>query len=317
MSYTPINWNNNTTPINETNLNKMDQAIAGLSDEVDAVDNKSRVAISLVNEKYADTIASMQNGQIAFGHRWSITSDSHPNDTQEGYHFYELYRGGSNYAKVVVTSEYGKWEGFWNQTNGLSWKHDYATNSRLDTETLISRVSAFSINKSGKYYIVVGTDLPTDVSTNGHLEVSVYADVYKVLRYIPHDSNVEYINVCNSGSWLGWVQLGKQSDIDAIKYPVKLFDINSNSYNAGDALGSAITVSLYSGFILYFSYGAGGYMKEIRAIGDMKSKFYWLEMTDRDGKYYSAGVQVRNAGLFVETVGTNKPFIIALYGIPA
>lgn len=40
MSYTPINWNNNTTPINETNLNKMDQAIAGLSDEVDAVEEK-------------------------------------------------------------------------------------------------------------------------------------------------------------------------------------------------------------------------------------------------------------------------------------
>lgn len=108
-----------------------------------------------------------------------------------------------------------------------------------------------------------------------------------------------------------------QSNIDTIKYPVKLFDINSNTYSAGDTLGGAINMSLYSGFILYFTYGSGGYAKEIRAIGDMKSSFYWLEMTGTDGKYYSAGVQVRNAGLFVETVGANKPYLVSLYGIPA
>ena len=88
-----------------------------------------------------------------------------------------------------------------------------AVNEKLDIETLVQNVSALSIDKSGKYYIFAGTDLPTGFSA-GHLDVSVYSDTnFRTLKFTPHSNANIYVNTLTNGTWTGWVEKANTKNI--------------------------------------------------------------------------------------------------------
>ena len=67
----------------------------------------------------------------------------------------------------------------------------------------INGVDILSLAEEGTYYSTNTQNAPTSVS-GGYVRVE-YSDVdYKVIRWRPHNSITEYVNVLNGGTWVGW-----------------------------------------------------------------------------------------------------------------
>lgn len=186
MSYTPINWNNNTTPINETNLNKMDQGIAGLSN---MLDNHTFEYLTL-NATGQDLLEFLVNNMPDSGTKvvLFITGSGTTNLPNTSYQFsvgLALQRQAGQYSVLIFNRHTG--DIAVNTSSGNVWRGWYETASQSDI-TVKEYTATLATNANVSPFTAYGT---MDIAN----EVALYGNVISCLPIVSSSTDICMSNI--------------------------------------------------------------------------------------------------------------------------
>lgn len=97
-------------------------------------------------------------------------------------------------------------------------KYKMANTSGLDANErgliVLNDWDLYKIGYTGMYYITHGTNIPSDVPTNGYLFALVYSNEFRQIMYMPYGTNRLFVNQMVSGAWVGWEEYAQNSELN-------------------------------------------------------------------------------------------------------
>ena len=169
--YNRINWKNNTTPINATNLNKMDAAIDGLDSLIIALDDDLRVgADGKVYTNACDAIRSQLSDLLTTIHDMLVTIREQPEDAT-----IDIDGGPAIFTVDAVGIDLSyQWQ--YLTSAASTWKNCSAATAGYNTNSIQVAARAGSSTRDGyKYRCVVTDNIKgyTETSSEATLTVTV------------------------------------------------------------------------------------------------------------------------------------------------
>lgn len=111
----------------------------------------------------------------------------------------------------------------------------------------LSNVSVLEQTEEGEYYITSAKDVPT-TSNAGYLRVVTRPNVttYRKIYWQPYLSKIEYSNVLNNGTWLGWTTVGDFMADGSVAMSGNLITSKSTTRQAVVEMSSGGNLNLYN-----------------------------------------------------------------------